>query len=388
MQAEILMIGTELLLGQIEDTNATWMGQTLADNGINLYQKTTVGDNRERIVAAMNNALDRSDVVICSGGLGPTEDDITRERVAEVTGCPLEFHPELWEQIEAMFMQYRIPITENNKKQAMVPKDGYIVQNPQGSAPGVLVECDRGIIACMPGVPRELKAMLLDKILPFLKDKYDLKHTIHYRVLKVCGMGESRIDEVIGDLMTDYDNPKVGVLASPGSVRIRISARANSIEEANRLIDPLDAEVRNRLPGLIMGTDDDTIESVVNDLLLDRNWTLSIVETITGGNLSRRLTESSASQFVGGRVYTLASLDLEHPEAAVLAISSEFMIECSSTCALGIVSDPVAGSTYAVFIHPDGHEEWQIGRSAGRNRDTQDRVATVALEQVRRFLTK
>jgi len=388
MQAEIVMIGTELLLGQIEDTNATWMGQTLADNGINLYQKTTVGDNKERIIAAMNSALDRSDVVLCSGGLGPTEDDITRECVAEVTGCPLEFHADLWEQIEAMFTQYRIPITENNKKQAMVPKDSYIVQNPQGSAPGVLVECDRGIIACMPGVPRELKAMLLDKILPFLKDKFDLRHLIHYRVLKVCGMGESRIDEIIGDLMTDYDNPKVGVLASPGSVRIRISARANSIDEANRLIDPLDAEVRKRLPGLVMGTDDDTIESVVNDLLVDRGWTLSVVETISGGNLSRRLSESGASQFAGGRVYTLESLDLGNPEEAALAISTQFMVECTSTCSLGMVSDPVAGSTCVVFVHPDGHEAWQLGRTSGRNQDTQDRVATVALEQVRRFLAE
>ncbi|MEK7794927.1 MAG: competence/damage-inducible protein A, partial [Candidatus Hydrogenedentota bacterium] len=160
MQAEIMMIGTELLLGQIEDTNATFMARVLAENGINLFQKTTVGDNTERINAALNAALDRSDIVLCSGGLGPTEDDLTRECVAAVTGRPLEFDPYIWEQIEAMFARFRFKITENNKRQAMVPRGAIVVQNPRGSAPGLIVEDPRGIIACMPGVPHELKFML------------------------------------------------------------------------------------------------------------------------------------------------------------------------------------------------------------------------------------
>ncbi|HJP36074.1 MAG TPA: competence/damage-inducible protein A, partial [Gammaproteobacteria bacterium] len=171
MQAEILMIGTELLLGQIEDTNATHMARVLADNGINLYQKTTIGDNTERIVDALNGALNRSDVVLCSGGLGPTEDDLTRECVAEVMGRPLEYHHEIYAHIEMMFSRGGYKITENNKKQAFAPEGALVVENPNGTAPGLIVAGEKGIVVCMPGVPHELKAMLDDSILPYLREQ-------------------------------------------------------------------------------------------------------------------------------------------------------------------------------------------------------------------------
>ena len=385
MKAEILMIGTELLLGQINDTNATYMGQELANHGINLFQKTTVGDNRERIIGALNNALDRSDVVLCSGGLGPTEDDITRECVAEVAGVGMEYVEDIFFTIEAMFARFGIPITENNKKQAMVPEGGLIIENPNGTAPGLMVECDRGLIFCLPGPPRELKPMLNDKVLPYLRDRFSITSLIRYRVVHILGIGESRVDEIIGDLMTDSQNPTVGVLASPASVRIRIAAKAESEAEADKLIDPIEAEVRKRFPDLVMGTNDDTIESVVDELLRKRGWSISVVETSSGGCVAQRMTGISAPTYLGGRVYPMETLDLGDVEQAALELADRCMVDFSSDSGLSIVSDPAAGITYAAYNHPNGKEVWILGRS-GRSVEIQDRVALLALEHLRRFL--
>ena len=208
MDVEIVMIGTELLLGQIVDTNATHMGQVLAEYGINLYQKTTVGDNPARIKRVLEAALERSDAVLTSGGLGPTEDDITRECVAEVTGRPLEYRQELYDRLVARFARVGRTLTENNKKQAYAPRGSIAVENPNGTAPGLIVEDPRGLVICMPGVPRELHAMLAEHVIPFLRERFDLEGLVHYRVLKVCGIGESRVDSAIGDLITSLDNPR------------------------------------------------------------------------------------------------------------------------------------------------------------------------------------
>lgn len=387
MKAELLMIGTELLLGQIQDTNATYMGQLLADHGIDLYQKTTVGDNPERIKAALNDALDRSDVVFCSGGLGPTADDITRECVAEVAGVEMEFHPEILETIKGMFAKYASPMTENNKRQAMVPIGATVLDNPFGTAPGLMVECDRGIIFCMPGVPRELKPMLNDTILPYLIKRFDLDSTIHYRVLHICGIGESRIDQVIKELISDSTNPTVGILASPASVRIRIAAKANSREEAEALIAPVEAEVREHFPDLIMGIDDDTLEGVVDRLLCDRGWSIGIAETASGGKVASRMSAIHAESYRFGCVYPLGTLDLDDIEGLSVELARRCMLNCTSDSSLAIVADPAAGICLATFIHPEGVETWSIGRS-GQTNVMQERIAILALEFLRRFLMK
>lgn len=385
MKAEILMIGTELLLGQIEDTNATYMAQVLAENGINLYQKTTVGDNHDRICKALDEALTRSDIVLCSGGLGPTEDDITRECVAEVLERPLEYYEEVFEQIEAMFARFRMRVTENNKKQAYVPKDGIIVSNPHGTAPGIIVQHPRGTVVCMPGVPHELKAMLSEKVIPFLREEYGLTGLIHYRVLRVCGVGESNVDNAIGDLMTDQENPTVGVLASAAAVRIRIAARAESIEEANTLIDEVDAKVRERLPGLIMGVDDETLEGVVNGLLADRGWRIALVETTSGGMIAQRMVAENASQFAGGRVIPLEKLIIDNAKETAFDLARKQMEECSADCALSIVSDAGPGRTVVAFAYPGGQADWEFGRT-GSDERLQMRTTIVALEFLRRHL--
>lgn len=385
MRAEILMIGSELLLGQIEDTNATYMSQFLAQNGINLFQKTTVGDNEERIVNALNNALGRSDVVLCSGGLGPTEDDLTRESVAAALGRPLEFHEEIWEYIQSLFARYRFPITENNKKQAMVPRGAAIIDNPNGTAPGLIVDDERGVVVCMPGVPRELKYMLENVVIGFLREKFGMTGVIHYRVLKVCGLGESRVDQAIGDLMARLSNPTIGVLANLANVRIRITAKADTLEEAERMIDEVDAQIRERLPGMVMGVDDETLEGVVDAALAKRGWTLAVAETTTGGMIAQKLTAEGAGQFAGGRVFRADAAVPDDYEAAALDLARKNMVDFSANCGLAVISEPAAGITIAAFVTPRDEAAWQFGR-AGTDERTQERTAVVALEHVRRHL--
>ncbi len=378
MRCEILMIGSELLLGQIVDTNATDMGRALAENGINLYQKTTVGDNPERIRRALDDALNRADVVLTSGGLGPTEDDITRECIAELLGRPLEFRQDLYDALVELFARFRYVMTENNKKQAYAPRGAAGIENPHGTAPGLIVEDARGTIICMPGVPGELLPMLNERVIPYLRNKFGITGVIHSRVLNVCGLGESRVDAVIGDLIKNQQNPTVGVLAYPDAVRVRITARAESIEEADAMIDVVDAEVRKRLPGLVMGTDSTTIEQVVDQLLLERGWTLAVGETNSGGMLARRLVSARARSFVGGIVQS------EHVGHGAIRDKAEAIREhFGSTCVLVLEPDPRERRTLARFISPEGTDDWTINYVSSDER-SQTRIAVVALEQVRR----
>ena len=253
MGAEILMIGTELLLGQIEDTNAGYISRALAAKGINLYWKTTVGDNHARICEALERGLDRSDAVLCSGGLGPTQDDITRECVAEVLAAPLEYHEDLFQVIVERFRHRNRPLSDNNRRQAMLPRGAAPIYNPKGTAPGLIAECARGVVVCMPGVPIELHNMLDEVVIPYLRWKFGIGDTIFYRVLKVYGMGESRVDAAMGDLIAVCENPTVGLLASPDAVRVRIAARAADRVMAEALIAPVAEEVQRRLAPLASG---------------------------------------------------------------------------------------------------------------------------------------
>ena len=385
MQAEILMIGTELLLGQIQDTNATHMARTLADHGINLYQKATVGDNRQRIMAALDDALDRSDVVLCSGGLGPTEDDITRDCIAELLGRPLEYHEALFEAIVARFAHARRRITENNKKQAMLPRGARAIPNPRGTAPGIIVEDPRGTIICMPGVPQELEAMLEDSVLPYLRARFGLSGVLHYRVLKVCGVGESRVDSMMGDLINAQSNPTVGLLASPDAVRIRIAARAESVEAADALIDPVEDAIRERLRGLIMGRDGDTLETVVDHLLTARGWRLAVLETQTGGMLAQRLVAAKARSFAGARVLPGGAMEGARGQDQLLDLTRALLLEFAATCALALVADPGNHRTLVTWITPDGQRDWEIG-FYGTGARNQLRTSIIALEHMRREL--
>lgn len=382
LRAEILMIGTELLIGQINDTNATYMAQTLAAHGIHLYQKSTVGDNPERICAALAAALRRCDVVLCSGGLGPTEDDITRECVARVLGRGMRYRDELFAVIEARFAAFRSTATENNKRQATLPDGAEAIENPHGTAPGVWIEDACGIIACMPGVPSELKPMLEERVLPRLRARFGLAGVLHCQNLKVCGVGESRIDSMIGDIIASSANPTVGLLASPDVVRIRIAAHAKDIEAAQALIAPVEGQIRERLGTHIMGAGDDTLEGVVDGLLAQRGWKLATLETQTGGMLAQRLTRAGATQFVGGQVWPQRTLSDGN---AALDEGARILIAYGSECAMALLGNTGQGMTYAALLTPEARVLKEIG-FGGAMEVNQVRTAVIALEALRQLL--
>lgn len=289
MKAEIIMIGTELLLGQIVDTNAAYLAQQLAETGFNLYHKTTVGDNDVRITESIRNALQRSDVVITSGGLGPTVDDKTREAVASATGRQLFLDRELLKEVADFFKKRGMELGENNQRQAYIPQDAVPIHNPVGTAPGFIVEDKGKYVISLPGVPHELHHLIENTVIPFLQKAFNIDTLIKTRVLKTAGVGESAIDRLISDL-EESENPTVGLAAHIGSVDIRVSARAKNLEDVEILLDQMEVNLRERLGDMVFGTDNETIEGMVVKQLGDHDLNLAIIETNTGGDLSARLT--------------------------------------------------------------------------------------------------
>lgn len=275
---EIITIGTELLLGEIADTNSTYIARTLRDHGIDIFRITTIGDNPGRITAAIKEALNRADIVITTGGLGPTVDDPTRQAVADAVGRPLQFKDELWEQIVTRFKAYGRTPTENNRRQAYIPDGAIPIPNPVGTAPCFIVELDSAFVVSLPGVPREMEYILHHEIIPFLKNKFKLEsQTIKATVLHTASMGESMVDEMIADLEAN-SNPTVGLLAHPGQVDIRVTAKASSEEQANQLIKPVVDELMSRLGENIYGQNGVTQVEAIASLLERLDLKCSIIE--------------------------------------------------------------------------------------------------------------
>ena len=302
MNAEIVAIGSELLLGQIVDTNSAWMAQRLAGVGVNLFYKTIVGDNPGRMLEAINAAMNRSDVVITSGGIGPTQDDLTREIVAKASSRELVLEPELLAQIEARFRRRGFIMTENNNRQAYIPEGAIPVENPNGTAPSFIVEDPRAVIICLPGVPFEMKWLFDNEVIPYLQGKFDLSEAIYSRVLKVADMGESGVDDLVGYLIANSSNPTVGVLAHPGQVDVRITAKAASQGEADVLIDPLEKEVRSLLEDHVFATGEQTMQDIVGDLLRSKELTVASFEGLTGGLVAQQLQEADGPRFLQGTI--------------------------------------------------------------------------------------
>jgi nicotinamide-nucleotide amidase len=299
MHAELIMIGTELLLGEIVDTNANKLAKMLRDIGLDLYYKTTVGDNEARITAVLNLALDRSDVVITSGGLGPTVDDMTRQAVANATGRRLVYSPELEAQIAARFRSFGRAMADNNKRQAYLPEGALPLRNPVGTAPCFLSEDmrGRGFIISLPGVPRELEYMMTKTVIPLLVERMGGAKIIKARVLRTCAVGESDIDRAIGDLMI-LTNPTVGLAAHSGQTDVRITAKATTEAEADALIAPIEADLRQRLGVAIYGVDKETVSEVVGRLLAERGLKLAVIDTLTEGQVVRELTEAGFKELI------------------------------------------------------------------------------------------
>jgi nicotinamide-nucleotide amidase len=295
--AEIVAIGSELLLGQIVDTNSAWMAQRLTALGVNLYFKSVVGDNPVRMKEVIQRAHERAGIVITSGGIGPTQDDLTREIVAEVMGRKLIQDAGMLEQVEAHFRRRGRPMTPNNIRQSYMPEGATPVKNPNGTAPSFVVEDARGIIFSLPGVPVEMKWLFENEVEPYLRKKYNLAEVIHYRVLKIIGIGESAVDDKVGHLIANSSNPTVGVLALPGQVDVRIAAKAANKDEAMKMIAPVEAEVRGLLGNAIFAADEETMEHVTGKLLRNKNQSVAVYEDMTCGQLAERLQTASSEHF-------------------------------------------------------------------------------------------
>ena len=298
--AEIVAIGSELLLGQIVDTNSAWMAQRLTALGVNLYFKSVVGDNPVRMKEVISRALERADIVITSGGIGPTQDDLTRDIVAEVTGRKLVQDAGMLEQVEEHFRRRGRPMTPNNIRQSFMPEGAIPVKNPNGTAPSFVVEDPRAIIFSLPGVPVEMKWLFENEVEPYLRKKFNLAEVIHYRVLKIVGIGESAVDDKVGHLIAHSSNPTVGVLALPGQVDVRIAAKAANRDEAMKMIAPVEAEVRGLLGMAIFAADEETMEYVTGKLLCDKKQTVAVCEDLTCGQLAERLQTASNESFGAG----------------------------------------------------------------------------------------
>jgi nicotinamide-nucleotide amidase len=319
MNAEIIAIGSELLLGQIIDTNSASIAKSLAGSGIELVHTTTVGDDLQRMKETINAAVHRSEIVITTGGLGPTEDDLTREAVAEAFQRPLVFQSHLMEQIEALFKKRGFRMVESNRKQAYIPEGAIPIENPKGTAPGFIVEYSNGAIISIPGVPSEMEFLMENTVIPYLRKRFDLqRQVIRYRVLRACGLGESAIGQQIKDLMKESKNPSVGTLASIGDIRIRITAKADNSADASNLIQRMEQEIRSRLGILIYGVDDETLHGNIARELERLNLTLSVVEAFTGGIISQKLASTGVQSFVQGTV-----LPSETSQRAFLSPSPE-----------------------------------------------------------------
>jgi nicotinamide-nucleotide amidase len=291
MNAEIVTIGTELLLGDIVDTNSAHIARTVRDIGLDLYYLTTVGDNVERTAAAVSGALDRADVVITTGGLGPTVDDVTRQAVAQATGRPLELRADLLGQISARYARWGAEMSPNSRQQAYVPAGAIGLENPVGTAPCFIVETGRGSVVSLPGVPKEMTYMLSSAVIPYLQEKMGAPAVILSRVLRTAGIGESAIDAAIQDLER-LANPTVGLAAHAGQTDIRVAAKAATREEAEALIDPIVRDIRGRLGISVYGEGTETIEEAVFPLLVRRELTVAVAEAGTGGMTGERLSVS------------------------------------------------------------------------------------------------
>ncbi len=409
MNAEIVTIGSELLLGQIVDTNSAWMAQRLADLGVNLFFKTVVGDNPGRMREVLSQALERSDLVITSGGIGPTQDDLTRELVAEVTGRELVRDEALVRQIRERFQRRGLILTPNNERQADIPAGAIPVENPNGTAPAFIVEDPRAVIISLPGVPFEMKWLFDNEVVPYLGKKFGLSATITYRVLKVADLGESSVDDRIGHLIAGSSNPTVGVLAHPGQVDVRIAAKATGPQEAQALIEPVEAHVRELLGIHVFATDDQTMEAVVGGLLERKGLTIASYEDLTAGMTAERLQEASSDRFIEGtigngvgsmrRVLAAEGDGLDIPTADDQTALTDRLAEAVRKAAgadLGLPVHGVAegdqpsenlgqGTTYVSVAWRDRIRN-RAYSFAGRGRPDRTRLSLNALDLVRRVL--
>lgn len=305
--AEIITIGTEILLGEIVDTNTRYIARVLRGMGVNLFRTITIGDNVERIAESIRNSMRRAEIVITTGGLGPTIDDPTREAVARAAGVELEFREDLWEQVVENISRYGRKPSENQKKQAYAPKGAIGIKNPVGTAPCFIVETplqlppfsenmggekEGGVVISLPGVPNEMEHVLHESVIPYLQQRFNLNELIKIKILHCAGLGEGLIDEKIADLET-LSNPTVGLAAHTGVVDIRIAAKAKDETQADEMIATIEQDVRARLGEVVFGADEDTLEDSALQAVASRGWSLTGLESNLNGLLARKISRTT-----------------------------------------------------------------------------------------------
>lgn len=328
--AEIVSVGTEILLGELVDTNAAWLSNRLAALGVSIYHHTAVGDNKDRVTTALEEAAARADLIITTGGLGPTSDDVTNECLGLVAGREMVEYPEARCHVDEMFVRFGREPTPSNYKQALFPEGSSLIPNPVGTAMGALLERNGTLFATLPGVPLEMERMFEETLEPLIKERTE--GTIVSRTLHFIGIGESALAEKVQDFL-DASDPTVAPLAGQGKVRLRVTARAATPEEAEAKINPVAEEILSRLGEYHFGEDDETLESAVGRLLTEEGATLALAESCTGGLLAKRLTDGAGSSayFIEGLV-TYSNGAKER----LLEVPHEMLVEH------GAVSEPVA----------------------------------------------
>ena len=406
ISAELVTSGTEILLGDIVDTNATWIAQQLREIGVNLYYKTTVGDNELRLRGVLEMALARSDVILITGGLGPTADDITRDAIANATGCPLERHPDIEANLRARFARWGYQqMSENNLRQALIPESATVLENPVGTAPG-FVTFDRrhgrgSRVVAMPGVPREMKRMMTDLVLPYMRELTGGVGAIRRRILRTVGIGESNLDAELGDLMHSA-NPTMGLAAHLGQADVRIAARAPSAAQAEQLLDAMEGRVRAIIGDYIYSTTpEETVETVLAQLLKEADAQLALLETMTDGAIAERL-QNAAGPEERGRILTADKLGqalrplLDQPPGSDAArqLAVRLRAEYGASHGLAVIT---SGRPEETFHSNQGGETW-IGCAGpdrtevvrfpfgGADRQTNAWVGNRAMDLLRRIL--
>ena len=302
MKAEIIAVGTEILLGDILNTNAQFLSKELASLGIDVYYQSVVGDNEYRLLNIFEESLNRSDIIITTGGLGPTKDDLTKEVAAKYFEQELVLDKYSWDKIKTYFEKIGKVVTINNKKQAYFPKEAIILENNNGTAPGAILKKNNKIIIILPGPPKEMQAMYNESVKPYLKNLS--KEVMVSKTLKFCGIGESYLEEKLIDLIKEQSNPTIAPYAKESEVTLRITAKAKDEKEAINLINPIVSEIQNRIGDYLYSVDDKNLEDVLVEDLIKKNLTISVAESCTGGMVSSTIINypGVSSVFVEGCV--------------------------------------------------------------------------------------
>lgn len=411
---EIVTIGTEILLGHMTDTNSVFIAKMLADHGVDVYAKHSVGDNADRLARMLSDALERADGVITTGGLGPTVDDLTKDAVATAVQDTLVLHEPSLRALEERFVKFNRPMTENNKRQAILPSRAVVLPNPHGTAPGfVALRPDGKFVACMPGVPREMKPMLADQVIPWMVERFGLKSAIYTKTLHTIGIGESELDRRVEDLFRTLENPKIAMLAHGGRVDVKVMAKAESAEAADAMIAPVADQLRERIGAGYYGDDELTPGGAIVTELVRRNQTIGVAESVTGGGIADAIVavpgasrafyggivaydNSVKRELLGVRKKTLKKFGAVSEETAIeMAYGARKALDVDFALATTGIAGPDGGSdekpvglVWFALVDADGKVETHRATFPGVRVDIRERAEMTALSLIWRRLER